>query len=64
MKEALRSSETSVLTRATLPNILEDTTLHSHRRENLKSYMETDLVFETSYSRFVTPNDRQSPEPK
>jgi hypothetical protein len=38
MMEAIRSSETPVLTGATRRNIPEYTILHNHRQENLKSY--------------------------
>jgi hypothetical protein len=43
MMEAIRSSETPVLTRATLSQIPEDGILHSHRREILDSTYTTRL---------------------
>jgi hypothetical protein len=39
MMGAIRSSETSVLARATRRHIPEEGILHSHRRENFKSYI-------------------------
>jgi hypothetical protein len=39
MMEAMRSSETAVLTRATLIRIPEDGILHSHRSKKIKSYI-------------------------
>jgi hypothetical protein len=54
MKEALSSSESSDLTRATRRNIPEDAILHSHRRENLKPYIA--LTGWTLYRRrYVSP---------
>jgi hypothetical protein len=46
MTKAIQSSETSVLTRATRRHIAEDGILHSHRRENIKSYILWSILFE------------------
>jgi hypothetical protein len=45
MMEALSSSKILVLTRATQHNITQDAILHSHRRENLKSYIRPKCCF-------------------
>jgi hypothetical protein len=45
--DVTRSSDMSVLTRATWRNISEDGILHSHRHENLKTYiMDLFLLFQ------------------
>jgi hypothetical protein len=54
MMEALRSSETSTLTRAILRRIPEDGILHSHSRENLKSYKENNTWIFTSDTEHFT----------
>jgi hypothetical protein len=52
MKKAPGSSETSIFKRVTRRNNPEDTILHSHRRENLKSY--TCLLFRNNLLPYPT----------
>jgi hypothetical protein len=54
-RRTLRRNTKSVLTRATWRNIPEDTILHSHRRENLKSSIAPSLyMLQTGFIIFCT----------
>jgi hypothetical protein len=64
--EAIRYSETSVRTRSTWRNIPENGILHSHRHENLKSYIITMLLLVTNsyhFQRYVSGHVVMMKEP-
>jgi hypothetical protein len=58
MMEAIRSSETSVFTKATLRNIPEDGILHSHRSEDLKSYTNSLVRFGVAVNHLIDTLNR------
>jgi hypothetical protein len=61
--EMMRSSETSFPTRTTQLNILEDGILHSHRRENFKSYIVlTGWALRRRSNIFLHSHCRQEPQ--
>jgi hypothetical protein len=58
--EATRFYQTSVLTRSTQRHIPEDCNLHSHRRENLKSYLRSRLVMGNNWKDTNTNFDKDA----
>jgi hypothetical protein len=54
--EAIRSSETSVLIRATRRHLPEDDNHHSHRRGNLKSYIVVNSLVSASLYNLASPD--------
>jgi hypothetical protein len=63
MMGALRSSEMSVITRITLRNIPDGGILHSHRRENLKSYNRGTIFLQSFPEMIIGRHIRQSSVP-